>query len=233
MVGTDSARLVAAACAVLLAACDDGPTPITDNSVEWTWTFTDRECPGGLDHVSVVVARQFLLNNVVQQEDVASSETPCTGTMVPLVLPDFSTESTRWITYADFVTSDGKIYARRTKTFDTFPNTPVANVFETEIAANHGYVELTTVFVDSTTQAPLGSCPHSVMSAMDGSISSTRTPHTCDPVILPGVPDGGHRVYVAAFDGPSTSPAMRFGSVDQDVDVTAGEVTPLTVMIPE
>ena len=215
-----------------LFACDDGPAPITDNSVEWTWTFADRECPGGLDHVSVVVARQFLLNNVVQQEDIASSETPCTGRMTPLVLPDFSSDSTRWITYADFVTGDDKIYAQRTKTFDTFPNTPVANVFEAEIAGNHGYVELTTVFVDSM-QVPLGACPHSLMSAIDGSITGTRTPHTCDPVILPGVPDGAHRVFVAAFDGPSTSPAMRFGSVDTDVDVSAGEVTQLTARIPE
>lgn len=225
-------RVVIAVC-LLLCACDDGSTPITENSVQWTWSFSDRECPGGLDRVSVVVARQFLLDNVVTQEDVASSETACTDRMMPLVLPDFGSDSTRWITYADFVTTDGKIYAQRTKTFDTFPNTPVANVFETEIAGNHGYVELTTVFVDATTRVPLGTCPHSLMSAIDATIVGTRTPHTCDAVILPGVPDGGHRVYVAAFEGPSTSPEMRFGSVDQDVVVTAGEVIELTVMIPE
>lgn len=218
---------------VLLVGCSDGDAPVTDNSVEWRWTFVDRECPGGLDHVSVVVARQYLVNNVVTQEDVATSETPCTESMTPIVLPDFGSDSTRWITYADFVTSDGKIYAQRTKTFDTFPNTPVANVFETQIAANHGYVEVTTVFVDAITQAPLGSCPHSLMSSIDGSITGTRTPHMCEPTLLPGVPDGGHRVFVAAFDGPSTSPSMRFGSVDQDVDVSSGEVTRLTVMIPE
>lgn len=216
-----------------LGGCSDGEPPITDNSVEWTWTFLDRTCPGGLDRVSVVVARQFLVSNVVQQEDVATSETPCTDRMTPLVLPDFGSESTRWVTYADFVTADGKIYAQRSRSFDTFPNTPVANVFETEIAANHGYVELTTVFVDATTQAPLATCPHAVMSAIDQTIIGTRTPHACAPVVLPGVPDGGHRVYVAAFDGPSTSPSMRFGSVDQDVDVTAGEVTQVTVRVPE
>jgi hypothetical protein len=218
---------------VLVCACSDGEKPVTEDSVEWAWTWADRECPGQIDHVSVVVARQFLLDNVVQQEDVVSSETPCTGRMTPLVLPDFSSDSTRWITYADFVTDDGKVYARRTQMFDTFPNTPVANVFETEIAGNHGYVELTTVFVDAITQAPLGSCPHMLMSSTTGSISTTRTPHTCDPVILPGVPDGGHRVYVAAFDGPSTSPTRRFGSIDQDVAIAAGEVTQLTVMLPE
>lgn len=182
--------------------------------------------------MTVTVARQFLVNNVVQQEDVEASETPCTGTMTPIVLPDFGAESTKWITYADFTTSDGKIYAQRTKTFDTFPNTPVANVFETEIAANHGYVELTTLFVDQAMQ-PTGACPHSLMSAMDQTILIARTSHTCDPVILPGAPDGGHRVYVSAFDGASTHPDMRFGSATVDVDIAAGEVTPLTVMIPE
>lgn len=217
-----------------LGACDDdGPGPVTENSVEWTWTFLDRECPGGIDHVSVVVARQFPLNGVVMQEDVASSETPCTGRMTPLVLPFYSYDSTTWITYADFVTGDGKIYAQRVQSFNTFPSTPVANVFEAEIAGNHGYVELTTVFVDATTQAPLGTCPHPLMSSLAGSIIGTRTPHTCDPVVLPGVPDGGHRLFVAAFDGPSTRPTMRFGSVDQDVDVSAGDITQLTVMIPE
>jgi hypothetical protein len=216
---------------VALCACDDGPTPITDNSVEWRWTFSDRECPGGIDHVSVVVARQFLADNMVQQEDVASSDTPCTRAMTPIVLPDFGSDSTKWITYADFATADGKIYAQRSKTFDSFPNTPVANVFETEIAGNHGYVELTTLFVDSSMQ-PVA-CAHSLMSALDGSITSTRTPHTCDAVILPGVPEGSHRVFVAAFDGSSTSPSMRFGSVDQDVDIVAGEVAKVTVTIPE
>ncbi|MFN0253779.1 MAG: hypothetical protein ACKV2T_43335 [Kofleriaceae bacterium] len=227
-------RVATVVCVVcVLAACSDGTTPITENSVEWTWTWADRACPGDIDQVSVVVARQFLVNNVVVQEDVAASETPCASRMEPLVLPDFGSDSTRWITYADFVTSGGKIYAQRTKTFDTFPNTPVANVFETEVAGNHGYVELTTVFVDATTQAPLGACPHMVMSSTSGSISTTRTPHGCEPVILPGVSEGGHRVYVAAFDGPSTSPTMRFGSVDQDVDVNAGDTTQLTVMIPD
>ncbi len=219
--------------ALVLGACSDGETPVTEDSVVWKWTWADRECPGQIDHVSVVVAREYVLDNVVQQEDVVSSDTPCIGSMIPLVLPDFSSDSTRWITYADFVTTDGKVYARRTHAFNTFPTTPVANVFETEVAGNHGYVELTTVFVDATTQAPLDTCPHMLMSSTSGSISTTRTPHTCDPVILPGVPDGGHRVYVAAFDGPSTSPTRRFGSIDQDVAIEAGNVTPLIVMLPE
>jgi hypothetical protein len=220
--------------AVVLCAmgCDDGPGPITDNSVEWKWTWADRTCPGGIDHVTVTVARQFLVNNVVEQEDVASSETPCASAMKPIVLPDFGSDSTRWIAYADFVTSDGKIYAERTKSFDTFPNTPVANVFETEVAGNHGYIELTTVFVDSQ-QMPTGACPHSLMSAMDQTILLARMGHTCEPVILPGAPDGTHRVFVSAFDGASTHPDMRFGSVDTDVHVSAGEVTPVTAMISE
>jgi hypothetical protein len=226
-------RVALVVCVLGSSGCDDGPAPITDNSIEWRWTFPDRECPGGLETVSVVVARQYLVDNVVTQEDVDASTTPCIGKMTPIVLPDFGSDSTRWITYAYFLTGDDKMYAQRTKMFDTFPNTPVANVFTTEIAGNHGYVELTTVFVDAATQTPLTTCPHSLMSSFDGSISSTRKPHGCGSVLLPGVPDGGHRVYVSAFDGPSTNPTMRFGSVDQDVDVSAGEVTQLTVMIPE
>lgn len=218
---------------VALCACDEGPTPITENTVEWRWTFTDRECPGGIELVSIAVARQFLVDNAVHQEDVIGSSTPCGGEMTPIVLPDFGADSTKWITYAYFKTGDDKVYAERKKTFDTFPNTPVANVFTTEVAGNHGYVELATVFVDQTTLQPLGTCPHDLMSSFDGSIASTRTPHDCDPVLLPGMPGGSHRVYVAAFDGPATSPTARFGSVDQDVYVMAGEVTPVTVMIPE
>lgn len=216
-----------------LVGCDEGPAPIIDDSVVWRWTFADRECPGGIDHVSVVVTRAVLHDTVIEEEDVASSETPCTGRMSPIVLPRLTMDTNRWTTYADFVTADGSVYAHYTRTFDTFPSTPVATELEVEVPANHGYLALTTVFVDATTQAPLATCPHSLMSAIDATISRTRTPHTCAAVILPGAPEGSHRLYVAAFDGPSRSPTTRFGSVDQDVDITAGEVTPVTVMILE